>query len=136
MGGKMKSEHISQEWETLEALYDSLENIETLPETLLKLAEQAKKLACMLDPSRTKEILEAEHMDGFLEPNFKGIVRASGDLFISRKRYGTECHVYFGKMIGGSPHLMGIEEKTVHGVNLKKSKKSYFYDMAIYKPRH
>lgn len=57
-------------------------------------------------------------------------------LFISRKRYGTECHVYFGKMIGGSPHLMGIEEKTVHGVNLKNSKKSYFYDMAIYKPRH
>lgn len=80
-------EHITQEWESLEALYDSLENIEMLPVNLLKLAEQTKKLAYLLDPDRTKEILEAEHMESFIEPHFRGIVRASGDLFISRKRY-------------------------------------------------
>ena len=95
----METDEITQEWETLEALYDSLENIEMLPENLLKLAEQAKKLACMLDPDRTKEIYEAEHMEGFIEPHFKGIVRASGDLFVSRTRYGTECYVYFGKKV-------------------------------------
>jgi len=96
---EMKIDEITQEWESLEALYDSLENIEMLPGNLLKLAAQAKKLACIINPDRTKEILEAEHMESFIEPHFTGIVRASGDLFISRKRYGTECYVYFGKKV-------------------------------------
>lgn len=62
---------------------------------LLDLAEQAKKFALRLDPKRTKEIIEAEHMKGFLEPHFEGDIRKSGDLYISRNRAGTHCYVYF-----------------------------------------
>lgn len=65
------------------------------PEDFLLLAKQAEKIALKLNPTRTKEINKAEKMKYFLEPHFIGTVRASGDLWISKTRAGTQCYVYF-----------------------------------------
>jgi len=64
-------------------------------EDFLALAKQAEKIAIHLDPAKAKEILEANHMKGFLEPHHIGVIRNSGDLWVSRSRAGTRCYTYF-----------------------------------------
>ena len=68
-----------------------------LPLTLedcLTLIKQLEIQAKRLDPVKFQE-WEAHRMKTFMEPHFEGVIRQSGDLFVTRKRYGTHCYVYF-----------------------------------------
>ena len=86
--------NLVKEKQSLELLFCAcMEN--GTPENFLSLAKQAEKIATLIDPKQAQEIQEATHMKGFLEPHFIGTVRASGDLWISKTRAGTQCYVYF-----------------------------------------
>jgi len=63
-------------------------------EECLDLIKQLENRARYLDPVKYQE-WESRRMKTFLEPHFEGTVRQSGDLFVTRKRYGTHCYVYF-----------------------------------------
>ena len=68
-----------------------------MPETFedcLVLIKQLELQAKELDPTKFEE-WEARRTRTFLEPHFEGNIRASGDLFVTKKRYGTHCYVYF-----------------------------------------